>query len=257
MTILAAAILALSMTTVMQPQDAVLTGQVVDPGGTVLPGATVEISGPSTAASAVTDERGRFRFDGLSRGPHLMTVSLAGFRTRAVAVRADAPDSREVVVQLATQILFEVLYVVPAPAAAYRQADAIAHVRIARTHPYGSCGDDLVVTARHDVSVLRVFKGNVPANLQLEQEAAGRCREDGRWHDGIERPYHVGEEYVLFLTGLGTGFRRLAGPSLAFRVRGERVSVAGFAEVGGSITLPEFASLLERLSREPASSGRR
>jgi hypothetical protein len=53
----------------------------------------------------------------------------------------------------------------------------------------------------------------------------------------------------VFLTEHPDGFGRLAGPSLAFRVRGELVSLEGFHGVKGSARLNELSELLERLSR--------
>jgi hypothetical protein len=100
-----------------------------------------------------------------------------------------------------------------------------------------------VVTSHHEASALRVFKGRVPASVQLHQEAAGRCSERGQWHEGIERPYRAGEEYVVFLAERADGFGRLAGPSLAFRVRGEMVDLGGFAGAQ-SISLNDLSELL-------------
>jgi hypothetical protein len=53
----------------------------------------------------------------------------------------------------------------------------------------------------------------------------------------------------MFLAERASGFGRLAGPSLAFPVRGERVDLGGFAGAR-SISLNEFRELLARLSRE-------
>jgi hypothetical protein len=193
---------------------------------------------------------GRFRFGDLADGPYVLTVSLAGFRTRTLDVQVGSTASPEVVVTLTTAILSEVLWVVPPPADAYRTAAAIAHIRINRTRLFGPCGDSDLVTARHEASALRIFKGAVPPRIELHQEAAGRCSERGQWHEGMERPYRAGEEYVVFLARRADGFGRLAGPSLAFRVRGELVSLGGFAGIQGSISLNELNELLDNLSRK-------
>jgi hypothetical protein len=195
---------------------------------------------------------GRFRIGDLAGGSYVLTVSLAGFRTQTLTVQVDSSANPELIVKLTTGVLSEVLWVVPTPADAYRMAAAIAHVRIDGTRRSGPCGDAHVVTSYHDASVLRVFKGRVSATIQLHQEASGRCSELGQWHEGIERPYRVGEEYVVFLTERADGFGRLAGPSLAFRVRGELVSLGGFAGVQGSISPNELSELLDRLSRNAA-----
>ena len=68
-----------------------LTGTVVDPSGTVLPGVAVTISGPERR-STVTDERGEFAFINLLPGIYEVQHTLAGFSTlrRSVTVRAAA-----------------------------------------------------------------------------------------------------------------------------------------------------------------------
>jgi hypothetical protein len=261
MRFISAAVVAVSA--MLQLQSAALSGRVVDATAWAVPGATVRISGPGVSASAVSDGMGRFRIDNLVGGSYLLTVSLAGFRTQTLTVQVDSSANPELIIKLTTGVLSEVLWVVPQPADAYRMAAAIAHVRIDGTRRYGPCGDAHVVTSHHDASVLRVFKGLVSATIQLHQEAAGRCTELGKWHEGIERPYRVGEKYVVFLSERPDGFGRLAGPSLAFRVRGELVSLGGFAGVQGSISLDQLGELLGRLSRnappnrrlQPTASG--
>jgi hypothetical protein len=248
MSLTSAAVVALSAT--LQLQSPALTGRVIDATGRAVPGATVRISGAGVSARAVSDGTGRFRLDDLARGSYRLTVSLAGFRTQTQTVQVDSSAGPELVVRLTTGVLSEVLWVVPQPADAYRMADAIAHVRIDGTRRSGPCADAQQVTSHHQASVLRVFKGRVSATIQLHQEAAGRCSELGKWHEGIERPYRVGEEYVVFLTERRGGFGRLAGPSLAFRVRGGFVSLEGFDGVQGRIGLNELGELLDRLSRD-------
>ena len=233
----------------LQLPTSAVTGRVLDATDRAIPGATVRISGAGVSARVVSDGVGRFRIGDLADGLYVLTVSLAGFRTQTWNVHVDSSANPELVVKLMTGVLSEVLWVVPPPADAYRMAAAIAHLRIDSTRPSGPCGDAHVVTAHHDASALRVFKGRVPATIQLHQEAAGRCSEGGQWHDGIERPYRAGEEYVVFLAERAGGFGRLAGPSLAFRVRGEQVSLGGFAGVQGDISLKELTELLDRLSR--------
>ena len=234
---------------IMQPPGSPLTGRVVDPTGSPVPGATVQVARSGVSARTVSDPSGRFRLEGLSGGSYDMTVSLAGFRTQRLTVRVDPSAPQDLKVQLAVGILTEILWAVPAPAEAYRRAPAIAHVRIERTHPYSTCGDATVVTARHDASVLRVFKGQLPAAIQLDQEAAGRCRQWIEWIEGIDAPYRAGQEYVVFLTERAGGFGRLAGPGLTFAVSGDLVNLQGFDGVMGTIGLNEFADRLARLAR--------
>jgi hypothetical protein len=238
-----------AVTAMLQLPTAAVRGRVLDATDRAVPGATVRISGAGVSASVASDGTGRFRIGDLADGPYVLTVSLAGFRTQTLNLHVDSSANPELVVKLATGVLSEVLWVVPQPADAYRMAAAIAHLRIDATRLSGPCGDAVVVTSRHEASALRVFKGRLPPTIQLHQEAAGRCSERGQWHEGIERPYRAGEEYVVFLAERADGFGRLAGPSLAFRVGGGLVRLGGFAGVPGSISLNEFSELLDRLSR--------
>jgi hypothetical protein len=192
---------------------------------------------------------GGFGFADVPHGSYVLTVSLAGFRTQTLTVHVDSSANPEWVVTLTTGVLSELLWVVPSPVDAYRMAAAIAHLRIDGTRRSGPCGDAYAVTSHHEASALRVFKGQVPPSIQLHQEAAGRCSERGRWHEGIERPYRAGEEYVVFLAERADGYGRLAGPSLAFPVRGDMVELGGFAGAQ-RIGLNELSELLDRLSRD-------
>ena len=234
---------------ILQLPGSTLTGSVRDATDSPVPGATVRISGAGRSTTTVSDFTGRFRLDGLAGGSYVVTVSLAGFRTQTQTVRVDSSTREELKITLRTGVLTEILWIVPQPAEAYRRAAAIAHVRIDKTRPYGACGETQTVTSHHDTSVLRVFKGRLPATIQLHQEAAGRCRESTEWIGGIEAPYRVGEEFVVFLTERADGFGLLAGPALAFRVSGDLVSADGFDGVKDRISLDDFAGRLDRLSR--------
>jgi hypothetical protein len=247
MTFLTAAVVAVFA--ILQLPDAALTGRVVEATDTAVPGATIRVSGGGVSTTAVSDRMGRFRVDNLPAGSYVVTVSLAGFRTETLSVRVDPSAPQELTVKLRVGPAIEVLWIVPEPTDAYRKAAAIAHLRIDGTRQYGPCGDASVVTSQHDVSVKRVLKGRLPERIQLNQEAAGWCRELGHWLEGLERPYRVGEEYVVFLTKRPDGWGRLAGRSLAFRVRGGLVRLEGFAGVKDSISLDALGALLDELSR--------
>ena len=61
-----------------------MVGTVVDPAGSVVPGAPVQLTNQGTAAtiSAVTDNSGLFRFPNLSAATYTVTVQAKGFKTR-------------------------------------------------------------------------------------------------------------------------------------------------------------------------------
>ena len=54
-------------------------GTVTDEQGAVLPGVTATLTGPQGAQTAVSDEKGQFRFVGVSPGLYLLKVELQGF----------------------------------------------------------------------------------------------------------------------------------------------------------------------------------
>jgi len=56
-------------------------GIVVDPSGSIIPGATVRIVRGSYRQTMVTDRDGKFVFSGVPSGPAQLTVDLPGFRT--------------------------------------------------------------------------------------------------------------------------------------------------------------------------------
>jgi len=61
-----------------------LRGTVTDATGAVLPGTTVELSGPALIGgpkTATTDEKGQYRFPSLAPGVYAITASLSGFTT--------------------------------------------------------------------------------------------------------------------------------------------------------------------------------
>jgi len=247
MAFVAAFMLFVAMSTGAQPETAPLVGRTEDSAGLALPGVTVVITGPRTESTVVTDDLGRFQVADLPPATYFLTATLPGFRTQRVTVQHGS--TAPVLIRLPVAPLAEVLWVVPEPEQAYRRATAIVHLRIVGTAPPGSCDSTPMITSEHTSAVLRVFKGSVADVIRLEQEAAGRCREGIDWQEGLETPYRVGEQYVLFLTGGGDAFGRLAGPVLSFRVTGNRVALNGFAGINESITLDELQVLLERLGQ--------
>ena len=65
-------------------QSATILGTVTDTSGAVLPGVTVEVASPALiegTRSAVTDERGTYRFIELRPGTYGVTFTLSGFTT--------------------------------------------------------------------------------------------------------------------------------------------------------------------------------
>lgn len=93
-------ILALPLVGTAQAQAGRVSGVVTDSSGAVLPGATVTITGPGVARTAVTDSVGRFAVADLPAGSYEVAVELSGF-TRKVSKLVVAPGET---VSLETQL---------------------------------------------------------------------------------------------------------------------------------------------------------
>src|SRR5271156_2501974 len=76
--------LAVSACALAQTVTGSLVGTVVDPAGSVIPGAPVILTNQGTAAilKATTDHEGLFRFPNLSPATYTVTVQAKGFKTR-------------------------------------------------------------------------------------------------------------------------------------------------------------------------------
>ena len=65
-----------------------IRGKVVDQGGGVIPGATVELTlNGASVRTVVTNEKGEFEINGLGPGEYVITVSLTGFNTLTQKLR--------------------------------------------------------------------------------------------------------------------------------------------------------------------------
>jgi Ca-activated chloride channel homolog len=86
-------LLVLLVTVTGRAAGVLLQGTIVDPAGSPIPGATVElIAGGKTVAKTVTAADGGFRFADVAAGTYDVNVSLAGFRqTRASVSVGTAP----------------------------------------------------------------------------------------------------------------------------------------------------------------------
>jgi Ca-activated chloride channel family protein len=70
------------------------SGTVVDPAGTPVPGATLELlRGDSVMQRTVSDATGAWKFEKITPGDYRIRVTLAGFATTVVAVRIESVDA--------------------------------------------------------------------------------------------------------------------------------------------------------------------
>ena len=74
-----AVVLLAAMPAVAQEVTGSIIGAVKGPDGALLPGATVTAVGPIGTVTAVTDERGEYRFPRLPSGRYKVTAALSGF----------------------------------------------------------------------------------------------------------------------------------------------------------------------------------
>jgi hypothetical protein len=94
------ALLLMSEAAMAQIVTGALRGTTRDESGGVMPGVTVELSGPALIGGpkvAVTDERGEYRFPGLAPGVYAMTASLSGFQSiRREGIRVEVGSQFDV-----------------------------------------------------------------------------------------------------------------------------------------------------------------
>src|SRR5262245_2719963 len=99
MRVFLAAILVLFASLISQAAGVVVQGTVVDPAGSAIAGATVElVSAGKAVASTVSGPGGAFRFTDVAAGSYEIRVTLSGFRQArvAVAVGSSAPAALQI-----------------------------------------------------------------------------------------------------------------------------------------------------------------
>ncbi len=65
-----------------QTQTGTIIGRIVDEQGAVLPGVTVTLTGGQGSQTQVTDDKGEYRFQGLTPGMYEVKSELSGFAPR-------------------------------------------------------------------------------------------------------------------------------------------------------------------------------
>lgn len=224
-----------------------ITGVVTDGGGGRIPGSTITLRWADGERTTVTNSEGEFSFDDVRPGRYAVLATLHGFYGHPQTGVAVFPRATAAVkLTLETDCMEGVSYPEIAVARAVRDADAIAHIRISAPNPPLACGlADLCSCALHEATVLRALKGRPPAQLRLLQEDAG--------YGQREKPYAAADEFIALLNRDLTNhaFRRLAGPTLIWRVRHGRVEfkrtdVPGLRD---GITVEEFLKALRAIGR--------
>lgn len=228
-----------------------IKGVVTDVEGNSLPGAEITVEGRA-APVILADSRGAFEISNLPAGAYAVRATLPGFRPQTLSVPLQRRLRAPIKFVLTIAVLIEAPIPLPAPREALRRADAIALVRLEGLAPAVPCADLVVVSAVHDATVLEVWKGKVPAGIQILETGKGACLEGGRRVEalsGISTSYRVGAEYVVLLAGKGTRFGGLGLGSFVFAVDGQTVSTDGFMGLADTMALREFQLKIHQVAR--------
>ena len=105
-------------------QGGALHGTVILPSGTVIPGASVAVTGPVDTKSATTNQAGQYTIEGLGSGTYHIKVKVPGYQPFEVQVFLTSRDNKEV---------DAVLFPVPQPAEPAPVVDAAAPTAPATT----------------------------------------------------------------------------------------------------------------------------
>ena len=248
MTKLSLAILALAMFgQAPAGQDAIgrLTGVVTDASAR-LPGVKVTADGIGFHESVLVGEQGTYVFRTIPPGAYSVTAELPGFQKQTKRITIAIQGTRRLDFALALGLLQDVDYVVPDAATAYKNAVAVAHLRIERTEEPQNCVDSLKV--HHLAAVLSIAKGDLPPSVWFTQEDTGWCFDKGQLvrAGGI---YRAGEEYIAFLAVQGESFVSLAGRWTIFRLENGRVSDDDYPPIRKGMTVEAAWAALKRTAR--------
>ncbi len=186
-----------------------IAGVVTDTEGSPLAGAVIAVIGRPTATPVVADAVGAFEMSDIPSGTYTVQATLAGFRpqTQSVQLRARRVAS-PIKFVLRVGVLIEALVPLPEPREVLRGADAIARVRLEGIAASASCSEQTVVSAVPNASVLDVWKGKLPAKIQILETSRGACIDGDRVVvalSGLVSAYAVGSEYIVLLSGAEFG----------------------------------------------------
>ncbi|MYF94870.1 MAG: carboxypeptidase regulatory-like domain-containing protein, partial [Holophagales bacterium] len=90
------------------PETATVSGTIVDPGGSALPGVSVTLSSERGDKFAITDENGQFRFVGVVPGAYNLKAELQGLGEATAEFHAAAGDRQDLDLTLQAAIEGEV-----------------------------------------------------------------------------------------------------------------------------------------------------
>jgi len=162
--------------------------QVVDSTGAVLPGTSVELTGPQNRTT-VTDGNGQAQFLNLAPGTYIVTARLDGFRTYRntnvpVAVGATVPLKVSLNVESVAQ---DVFVTAESPVVDPKKTTTSTNVTLMELQEVPSSRDPWVVLQTvPGVIVDRVNVGGAESGQQSNYQAKGAPSQDNTWNiDGI------------------------------------------------------------------------
>ncbi|HXG87352.1 MAG TPA: carboxypeptidase-like regulatory domain-containing protein [Vicinamibacterales bacterium] len=226
-----------------QDLPAQITGVVTSNGP--IPGVTVTADGLATREVAVTNESGGFKLT-VPPGAYSITAEVPGFDTQRRTITVASGANRRLDFELALgQIEGEPLWVLRDAASNFRDALAVAHVRVERTQPPQNCSDS--ASPMHLVTVLSSVKGDLAPTTWLVQSS--RFCFDRGVLEGTQDVYAVGDEYVAFLGGDGDRFLSLMGATTISKVVDGRIAGAAYPPMRSGMTIAEVWAALKQFQR--------
>lgn len=169
-----------------QTSHATLQGIVTDPGGGVVPGATLKVQSEATGfeREALTDELGFYVLNFLPVGKYVVSAELPGFKTvRLQNIVLEIGQIRTLDIQLQVGELQEVVEVVQSVTPLDRSSPVIG------TAVGASQVKELPLNGRQWASLMMLAPGaiNTGEGNQLSIRFVGRARDDNNWtFDGID-----------------------------------------------------------------------
>ena len=220
-----------------------ITGTISYASALPLPGTTISARGADESiVTAISKDGGAFTMQ-VASGSYLLRATLPGFVPLLVRVAVGAGETRHLNLRMTLLALESPDHPSLDFATYYKDADAVAHLRIELTHPPLPC--DVSSNAHHLVSVVSTFKGELLPSIWLNVANAGPCLENGARHDiDPSSPYSIGSEHLAFLRKVGDEFS-VAGVILL--VRDGRIASKGWGVLRQGMTLQEVATALRSL----------